>query len=345
MTAITTETIDRVLPELPPWLAASAREALSRRDRWPHALLVGGPEGVGKRALAWHFARALLCESPAATGEACGHCESCHYVAAGAHPDLRLVEPVEFDEDGNATPTNVIRIDAIRQLTDWTQVTSHRRRAKVALIAPAELMNDAAANALLKTLEEPPAGTYLMLAAHRAGRLPATIASRCRRLDVRLPPAGEARAWLAERGVADAASVLAQANGAPMIARSLADPAYQAERAAWLRALAKPEALSPVALAARIELAGKEERRDRLAEAIGWLLAWVSDLARIGAGGKAVRNADCADELQRLSTRVARISLFGYHRSLIFQRSLVAHPLQPRLVAEALLIEYRALFH
>jgi DNA polymerase-3 subunit delta' len=329
---------------LPPGLAPVAARALARRDRWPHALLISGPEGVGKRALAAHFARSLLCEAPAPDGSACGRCDGCRYVVAGQHPDLFAVEPVDIDEDGNTTPTDVIKIDAIRRLIDWAQVTSHRRRAKVATIAPAEAMHYAAANALLKTLEEPPSGTYLMLVSHRPGRLPATIASRCRRLVVPLPEGDAARAWLAREGVADGDSALAQAGGAPCLARALADPGAQAERATWLAALARPDTLQPVALAARIELAGRDERRDRLAAALDWLIAWTADLARVVSGGRAARNVDRARDLDALAARVARISLFVYHRDLLRQRALIAHPLQPRLVAEALLIEYRTLF-
>jgi DNA polymerase III subunit delta' len=194
-----------------PWLAPIAARALADRDRWPHALLIAGTEGIGKRALAAHFAQSLLCETGPPDGQACGTCAGCRYVEAGQHPDLMVVEPVEFDEEGNATPTDVIKIEAVRRLTDWSQVTSHRGRAKVALIAPAEAMHYSAANALLKTLEEPPAGTFLMLVSHRPGRLPPTIASRCRRLDVPMPDAVDAERWLASQGIGEASRVLAQA--------------------------------------------------------------------------------------------------------------------------------------
>ena len=331
-------------PALAPWLQPIAAAALQRRDRWPHALLIAGPRGVGKRALAAHFARSLLCEAPAADGAACGQCTSCGYVAAGQHPDFVRVEPVELDEEGNATPTDVIKVDAIRRLIDWTQVTSHRRRAKVAMIAPAEAMHYAAANALLKTLEEPPPGTFLMLVAHRPGGLPPTIASRCRRLIVAIPDRRAAGAWLEANGVSGGEGILAQAGGAPYRALELADRAHQAERAAWMTALASPQSLAPITLAARIELAGRDERRDRLAASIDWLIAWTADLARVAAGGRPAFNPDRSGDLAALAVRVARISLFRYHQSLLRQRTLVTHPLQPRLVAEALLIDYRRLF-
>ncbi len=332
------------LAPLPPWLAAPAREALAFRARWPHALLVHGPEGVGKRALAVHFAQALLCESPAADGSACRACVGCHQVEVGQHPDLRIVEPVDVDEEGIVTPTEFIKIDAIRSLTQWSQRTSHRSGAKVAVIVPAEKMLAPAANALLKTLEEPPPRTYLILVAHQSGRLLPTVASRCQRHPVGRPGKEVALEWLAAQGVRDAALLLAQAGGAPLIARDLGEQGLQSERDAWLTALANPRSLSPVALAARLELSGKEQRRARLAAAIEWLIAWTADLARIAAGGEAARNPERSTALLELAPRVARLALFRYHRRLLEQRALLGHPLQPRLVAEALLIDYRALF-
>jgi DNA polymerase-3 subunit delta' len=329
---------------LPPWLRATARAALARRSRWPQALLVGGPEGIGKRALALHLARALLCEAPSPDGGACGTCASCGYVAAMQHPDLRIVEPVDVDEEGTRTPTELIRVEAVRELTRWSQRTSHRGGAKVALIVPAERMHPPTANALLKTLEEPPAGTHLMLVAHQPDRLLPTIASRCQRLALPLPTQEVATAWLREQQVANVERVLAQAGGAPYRALELADESLQAERSAWLAALARPDTLSPLALAARIELGDRAARRDRLAAAIDWLVAWTFDLARVAAGGVPVRNPDQAGAIAALAPRVAGIPLFRYHRRLLEQRTLVGHPLQPRLVAEALLIDYRALF-
>ena len=98
------------------------------------------------------------------------------------------------------------------------------------------------------------------------------------------------------------------------------------------------------ALAARIDAGGKDERKARLAHALEWLIAWTADLARIAAGDAARQNPDAAAPLQRLAARVAPIALFRYHRSLLRQRAMLAHPLQPRLVAEAVLLDYRALF-
>jgi len=331
-------------PDLLPWQMAAAHELLSARVAWPHALMLDGPRGIGKRALALNLARGLLCETPAADGTACGNCASCHYVAAGQHPDLQLIEPFVVDEDGEVKVQDPILIDRIRALIDWVQLTSHRGRAKVAVIVPAESMNPAAANALLKTLEEPPPSTYLILVAHQPGRVPATLRSRCRRMPAPRPEAAAAEAWLVQQGVAKPGAVLAQAGGSPLTALAMAAPDWQAERAVWMQAFARPESLSPVALAARIDAAPKDQRRERLGQAMDWALAWTADLARATAGGTPARNVDFAAAFGPLAALVAPIPLFRYHRALLRQRALVAHPLQPRLVVEAMLIGYRELF-
>jgi DNA polymerase-3 subunit delta' len=328
-----------------PWQHDAARSALRHRARWPHALLLTGREGIGKRTFALELARSLLCEDAGADGLACGVCASCRYVQAGQHPDLRVVEPVEIDDDNVATPSLWITIAHVRALIDWAQLTSHRRVAKVAVIVPAERMNVAAANALLKTLEEPPPGTYLILVAHQPGRLPATVRSRCQWLASPVPSEATATEWLLGQGVAEPNDVLAQARGAPLAALRLANADYQAERTVWLDALSEPRTLDPVELASRIDRAPRDFRKVLLGAAIDWLTAWCADLAVAHGGGAPLRTrGDHAPALAALAKAVAPLPLFGYHRSLLQERAQIAHPLQPRLVAEALLFEYKKLF-
>lgn len=332
-------------PTLLPWQVEAARNELAQRATWPPALLIYGQRGIGKHALALNFAQALLCESPRADGLACGTCPSCHYATAGQHPDLMRLELIEFDSDVEEfKAVDTIGITRVRALIDFVQITSHRQRAKVAVIAPAERMNAQAANALLKTLEEPPAGTYLILVADQPGRLPATILSRCRKLAAPQPTAEEACTWLAAQGVTEPAAALAQACGAPLVALELADPDWQSERQIWLSGLAEPRRLGVITLATRVEAGSRDGRRVRLARALDWLLGWTADLARVAAGGTARQNPDFAPQLQQLAGQAAPILLFRYHEWLLRQRALLAHPLQPRLVAEAALIDYRALF-
>ncbi|HEX8010161.1 MAG TPA: DNA polymerase III subunit delta' [Casimicrobiaceae bacterium] len=327
-----------------PWQHDAAAAALAARSRWPHALLITGRLGIGKRSLALYFAQALLCEAPRADGSPCGRCASCGYLVSGAHPDSRLIEPVEYDEAGDPKPVDAIVVERIRELIEFTQLTAHRQRAKVALIAPADALNAAAGNALLKTLEEPPAGTYLLLVSDRFGRLPATIVSRCRRLPAPEPDARSAIAWLAAQRVERPELLLAQAGGAPLLALTLADAVTQREREALLDALARPDRLSPVAFGARLDAYPRDERKARLADAVYWLLAWTADLAAVASGGAPRFSLDRGEALANLGPRVARVALFRYYRALLRQRALLGHPLAPRPVAEALLFEYRGLF-
>jgi DNA polymerase-3 subunit delta' len=332
-------------PGFPPWHDGTLATLGSDLHRLPHALLIHGPAGIGKHAFALHLAQVLLCEARGSGGRACGKCPGCRYAGAGQHPDLLRIELATIEpETGEVVTSETIAIDRIRGLIEFAQLTSHRHAAKVAVIAPAERMNAAAANALLKTLEEPPPQTYFLLVSHQPGSVPATIASRCVRLPLLRPDAGSARDWLAEQGVKDAALVLAQADGAPLAALALADPAIQQERRRWLDALARPEALPVVELAARIDAGAREERKARLGLALDWMLAWTGDLARVLAGAVPTRHPDFASALAALASRVAPIPLFRYHRQVLEQRSLLGHPLQPRLVAEALLADYRVLF-
>ena len=341
---------DAATPPLPrpaevlPWTQALLHDLYASRASWPHAMLFTGAAGIGKRSVAMHVAQALLCETPRADGHACGRCPSCRYFAAGQHPDMRVLEPSRVEDDGEVKRLDHIPIDKVRELRELVDLTTHRGGNKVALIVPAELMNTSAANALLKTLEEPPADTYLLLVAHQPGRLPATILSRCRRIPVPMPAHDVAVAWLAAQGVASPDRLLAQAGGAPIAALALADPDAQAERAAWLAALAEPRTLSPTLLSARIDAGARELRKERLADVIDWLIAWATDLARVAANAAPRANGDHAAALAALAPRVARISLSRYHRELLRQRARIAHPLTPRLTIEALLIDYRALF-
>ena len=159
-----------------------------------------------------------------------------------------------------------------------------------------------------------------------------------------MPTEAEARSWLVAQGVAEPDLALAQAGGAPLAALSYADSAVQAERRVWIAALSAPARLSAARLAARIDAAGKDERSARLGWTIEWLIAWTVDLALVAAGAGARQNPDAVKALAALANKVAPVPLFRYHQSLLRQRALLAHPLVPRLVAEALLIDYRELF-
>jgi len=202
---------------LAPWQDALVQRLVAAReaDRLGHALLLTGPQGLGKHAVAQALAARLLCASPEA-GRACGRCRHCALLAAGTHPDVQHIS-FEINEKTGKLRTEVV-IDQMRRLGEWFALTPQLGGAQVALIDPADALNRAAANSLLKTLEEPSGDRFLLLVSHRAHQLPATIRSRCHRFELRLPPREQGLAWLQSLGVADAAVALDAARGNPGLA-------------------------------------------------------------------------------------------------------------------------------
>lgn len=219
-----------------PWLAGPLADALDRARS--HALLVQGPAGVGQLELAIQLAQSWLCEAERLTSAhapACGECASCKLFSSGTHPDFQLLLPEALDaaareslglpfeetepaKAGKAKPSREIKVEAVRKLLAFAQATSARGRAKVVVIFPAEALNGVAANALLKTLEEPAGRLRFALASHDSAALLPTIRSRCQPVPLGLPDAPVARAWLASKGVSgegDAAGLLAATGGRP----------------------------------------------------------------------------------------------------------------------------------
>lgn len=191
-----------------PWLAATWHTLVEglRGGHLGHAYLLSGREGLGKTAFARAFTRVALCEQPGdAADTACGQCRGCTLLETGAHADFHEVT-IEPDHSG-------IGVDQIRALIEFFTLKGHFQSRKIALIHPAEAMNTASANALLKILEEPPAGALLLLVSHRPGRLPATVRSRCQKLRVPTPPWKETLQWLGDRAGAAGERML---SGAPL---------------------------------------------------------------------------------------------------------------------------------
>ena len=181
------------------------------KGRMPHALLISGPQGIGKVRFAQAFAQHLLCTAEM-TKYACGTCKSCQLLAAVSHADFRLLEPEE--------PGKPIKIDTVRELCDSLVKTAQQGGWKVAIIAPAESMNNNAANAFLKSLEEPQPNTLLILVTHRPGQLSATIRSRCQQVSLPVPETATASRWLTEVTGDQSAvdKVLYLAGGKPLLA-------------------------------------------------------------------------------------------------------------------------------
>ena len=199
-----------------PWFGPLRARLATMQDqgRLPHGLLLFGQPGAGQAELGLWIAARLLCRGGAP--EPCGGCADCRLFLAGSHPDFRWI--------GVASGKKEISIDQMRALSEALSLRSYRSGAKVALIEPAEAMNIKSFNALLKTLEEPSADTFLLLATSRSDRVPRTIASRCMRQRVPLPETGAALAWLKESNPRPGwEGLLRLAHGAPFLAVEYAD--------------------------------------------------------------------------------------------------------------------------
>ncbi|HEX9397450.1 MAG TPA: DNA polymerase III subunit delta' [Burkholderiales bacterium] len=299
-----------------PWNQPILDAFRKRLERLPHALLVHGPRGVGKLALAERLAQLMLCESADVGCRPCDSCDACRWFVAENHPDYRRVEPEILWKEPPANkdkPSRVVKIEQVREdLEAFVNLKSHRAGLRVVVLHPADEMQSVAISALLKNLEEPPPGAVFILVAHRPALLPATIRSRCIAVPVPVPPRDAALRWLAGEGAKGAERWLAYAGGAPLRALQYAGQAESLERL-----LASP--------------APTDDREDleRLAEALQKIALDKALLAfglpsRFQTGAKAP-----AGEAAR--------AWLTYARRMGHDRLLTQHPLNARLFSSEML--------
>ncbi len=311
-----------------PWHDALWRSVARDRERLPHALLITGQPGLGEHAFAERLAQALLCSE--ADVEACGTCKECHMVAAGTHPDLARIEPLE--------ERKAIVVDQVRALIDFATTRPHSARHKVTIISPAERMNLNAANSLLKLLEEPPLGNVMVLTSDRPAALPATVRSRCQRLHLKTPTRDEALVWLAAQGVPTSSAELAidLAGGAPLQALGLLASGFIDERSALfadIEALAGRDS-DPIACAGRWHALGP-------ALCLGWLQGVAADLIKLALAGAEhgrLANADLASRLHGLTQGLNLKKLYGFADAVAEAQALLASPVDSLLLLEDILI-------
>ncbi|MCD2511739.1 DNA polymerase III subunit delta' [Comamonas endophytica] len=323
-----------------PWIAAQRQALLAQRG---HAWLLQGPSGLGQYALGLELVRAWLCESPI-DGHACGQCRSCHAIEVRAHADLCVLMPetemlalgwplsekaqAEID-DKKRKPSREIRVDAMRDAVEFTQRTSARGRGKAVLVYPAEQMNAITANALLKTLEEPPGDVRFVLASESAHQLLPTIRSRCLIHTMAWPQEGAMRDWLQSQGLEPAAAeaFLRASGGRPEDALALARSGKPAQ--AWSR---MPRALAQGDATAFADLAP--------GQVIAVLQKICHDqMAR--ASGAAPRYFAAAD----LPAPPALAQLAAWSRELTAAQRTAEHPFNAGLMLEALVARGRSVLN
>jgi DNA polymerase III subunit delta' len=324
----------------PPWIGEQVTALLAQRG---HAWLLHGPSGLGQYELALELARAWLCDEPGPSG-ACGHCASCHAIDVRAHTDLYVLMPetamlarewplpekaqAEID-DKKRKPSNDIRVDAMRDAVEFAQRTSGRGRGKVVFVSPAERMNAITANALLKTLEEPPGDVRFVLATEAAHQLLPTIRSRCQAHAMTWPDAAAAAAWLKEQGIdaADVTVLLRAAGGRPQEALAMARAGV--DRRGWSQL---PKALAAGQPGVLADWAPPQ--------AVDALQKVCHDLLAVGAGAQP-RFFEAAD-LPRAGSLSA---LSDWSRELVREARTAEHPFNAGLMLEALVAGARAALH
>lgn len=331
------------------WQQDIWKRLIQRSSLSSYALLLKGRQGTGKFAFARNLAAALLCENPIANDESCGVCASCRWLAAGEHPNFYQIEPEALSgmptetlrTDAETTkakkkPSQQIGVDQIRALTDFVNLSAHQQGYKIILIHPAEAMNLAAANALLKKLEEPPPGVIFMLVTHRVQQLLPTIRSRCQLITMPAPDVATAKDWLVQQGVEKPSACLAAASFAPLLALSFNDPDYIAQHDLFLDQISAPERLNPIALAEKMQ-------RTDLPTVVSWQQKWCYDLLSISTTGKIRYHLSQQAAIQTLAVTVNTKTLVTYSRSLLTTQQLSRHPLNARLFLEEMFLRYAML--
>lgn len=302
----------------------------------PHALLLHGMSGIGKASLAKSFSQYLLCQSPQ-NGAACGQCKGCELNHAGSHPDLFLLEPEEKGKQ--------LKVDQVRALGEFIYNTAQQGGYRVVIIDPADAMNVAAANALLKMLEEPGDDTLLLLVTSKMGQVLPTIKSRCQHMDCAIPSESEAVAWLQQAIDIDAdqaSNILSINRGAPKEALNYIQADLSEQRAQVIRGLADILKQRKTAL----EVAQSWQKLD-LEMVLGWLFSLLSDIARASACGNpdVIRQKDAHNMLAAVAKKIDPVRIFKLAEKVHEERRTILLRQNPnkQLLLECVLLEWAGL--
>jgi DNA polymerase-3 subunit delta' len=300
------------------------------QNRVPQALLITGNKGLGKQHLAHQFAFSLLCAQPQDTGLGCGHCDSCLLLNAQTHPDFIQIRPDE--------PGKTITIGQIRNLTTRLTLKPQYESYRVVILNPADLMNNAAANAFLKCLEEPTERTVILLITDKPTRLPATIVSRCQKLAIAKPDKDCVSTWLKQQAVQDDPALLfGLAQGSPLLALNYANDGALALRndcfKAWMD-IAK-QRRHPVIIA-------EDWHTVPESPLIFWITSWIIDIIKCCYQTKAdwLYNPDLKEALQELSQQLELKELYKLYDLILISRQRLNTQINKHTLFEEILIKW-----
>jgi DNA polymerase-3 subunit delta' len=317
------------------WAVALLRRHIANQNL-RHAYLFTGPSGVGRRTLALRFGQALNCIHPLETAIPCLQCKDCRQIDKMQHPDLAIVQ----SERTGAT----LKVEQVRDMQHGIALAAYQAKYRVALFLRFEEANDSAANALLKTLEEPPKDVILILTADHADSLLPTIVSRCEVMNLRPLPVAELSAGLITHLnlAPEQANLLAHiSNGCPGIAiqysrqpkllehrRQILEDHMQLLKTGYLERFKYAEALS------------KDRDKDNILGILGvWLSFWRDVMLYASGCSAELSNPDYLEDIQRLSTRCELRNLQRFIDSVRATKKLLLRNINLRLALEVLLLD------
>lgn len=337
-----------------PWQQEAWKQLQKLQGRWPHAILLHGPEGIGKTTFAEWLAQSLLCESPQADGQACGTCLSCGWFSQQSHPDYRRLRPGNLETEdaepvsGDATEPKAesestskapkalskeIVINQVRSLADFMTISTHRQGRRIIVIYPAESMNAAAANALLKSLEEPGPNTVFILVASSVDSLLPTLISRCRQFALTLPSNEQAMSWLMQQHIDKPEQFLAEQGGAPLAAFELAQSDTLDQQQEFLRHLQHPD------IGGALKIAEKMHKTP-IPLLLSWMQRWLYDVFSYKLSGKIRYYPRYHKEIDAIAGKMGVPALLMLLDTNTQSRAVAEHPLAAKLLIEEMLLDY-----
>jgi len=332
-----------------PWQQTAWGQIQQLRGRWPHAILLHGPAGTGISVFAEWLAQSLLCEAPQTDGQACGQCGSCGWFEQYSHPDFRRLRPeiMEADQPDDANegtggksaskaakaPSKEILIAQVRGLGEFLTLSTHRQGMRVIVIYPAEAMNVASANALLKSLEEPGPNTAFILVTNAVDALLPTMVSRCHQFSLGMPSHDQALAWLKQQNISKPDQFLAEQGGAPLAAAEAALSDHVALQEEFFLHLQRP------GLEGALKIADKLQKTP-VPLLLSWMQRWLYDVFSFKLTGKIRYYPRYQKEINIIASGIALTALLSLLDSNTKRRAVADHPLSAKLLIEEMLLDY-----
>ncbi len=311
--------------------------------RLPHALFLHGNQGLGKTDFAVSLASALLCKQPTADNQACGLCQSCLLLNAKTHPDLHYLKPIPAENTKSKKPVLNIRINDIRDLCEKLNQTSQYGGYRIAILQQADQLTLAAANSLLKTLEEPGNNVLIILTSARAHRLPVTIRSRCQLLRFTAPDETLALQWLTascnevEVNENQVRQALKYTSGSPLAALKNLQEVEQQQ-------LLAEALMANISNKNSLQYAAKLAKFTKI-QLLENMMRWTSDLSKLMACGPDadIINTEYRENLNKLAKKANQQRLFRFYDQLNFNVQHVSIAVNEQLLWENLLLSWDSL--